>query len=77
MHIFTQGYDWHVEAYLDTPEDYRGHLSGDTRITFDPQTARAVFSDLSIDAHGVQYILDIYVVTHPGAYHFTIQVMYK
>lgn len=49
------------------PSNYRGSLLGVTNVTLDLSTARATFSNLSINAVGVSYLIEITIATTPSS----------
>ena len=62
-------------ASISEPSNYRGQLVGDVDVTIDLATARAQFSNLSINEAGIQYILEVQVTTVPSsAYDFSVEL---
>ncbi|PIK35874.1 hypothetical protein BSL78_27301 [Apostichopus japonicus] len=49
------------------PSNYRGSLLGVTNVTLDLSTARATFNNLSINAVGVSYLIEITIATNPSS----------
>ncbi|PIK41089.1 hypothetical protein BSL78_22056 [Apostichopus japonicus] len=49
------------------PSNYRGSLLGVTNVTLDLSTARATFNNLSINAVGVSYLIEITIATTPSS----------
>ncbi|XP_071828580.1 fibrocystin-L-like isoform X3 [Apostichopus japonicus] len=58
---------WTASAALYMPSNYRGSLLGVTNVTLDLSTARATFNNLSINAVGVSYLIEITIATTPSS----------
>ena len=70
-----QGLEWHAMMALNMPTNYIGQLTGQLETTFDLSTGQAHFTNLSIDAIGLSYILEVTVVTMPSStYELTLLV---
>ncbi|XP_071793632.1 fibrocystin-L-like isoform X1 [Asterias amurensis] len=73
--LMTKGLEWHAMMALNMPTNYIGQLTGQLETTFDLSTGQAHFTNLSIDAIGLSYILEVTVVTMPSsAYELTLLV---
>ncbi|XP_072024031.1 uncharacterized protein [Amphiura filiformis] len=58
-------YTWYASASLYIPSNYPGQIVGETNVTFDLSTARAHIDNLTIDASGYHYIIQLHVYTTP------------
>ncbi|XP_022097673.1 fibrocystin-L-like isoform X1 [Acanthaster planci] len=67
QNLSAKGLEWHALIALNMPTNYRGQLRGQLETTFDLATAQAQFTNLSIDAAGVSYILAVSVETIPSS----------
>ncbi|XP_033119895.1 fibrocystin-L-like [Anneissia japonica] len=70
--LVAKGYNWTATVSLYMPSNYIGRLEGDTSVEVDLKSAQGVFYNLSVDAAGFQYVLEVDVVTVPSStYHLS------
>ncbi|XP_071792804.1 fibrocystin-L-like isoform X2 [Asterias amurensis] len=73
--LMTKGLEWHATMALFMPANYIGQLGGQLETTFDLSTGQANFTNLTIDATGISYVLKVTVVTVPSSvYELTLLV---
>ncbi|XP_033119893.1 fibrocystin-L-like [Anneissia japonica] len=65
----SAGYNWSASIELYQPSNYFGSLNGNKTVEIDLMLASALFTDLSIDDIGFQYILEITITTIPSSFH--------
>ncbi|XP_038070546.1 fibrocystin-L-like isoform X1 [Patiria miniata] len=67
QNLSAKGLEWHALIALNMPTNYKGQLLGQLETTFDLATSQARFTNLSINAAGVSYILAVSVLTLPSS----------